>query len=188
MFNITIMQSKENLLLELFFNQPKYWHFEELRFKVKIGKPQLARWLKLFQKEGLIQRIKEKGKMPYYQQNFDNPNFKNDKKFFAWKKLLDSGLLSHINSLEKTKAVILFGSFARSDWTKESDLDLFIYGDDSDFQQGKYELKLGREIQIHTAKNSKDLKKMERLLPYILSGIFIKGSVQDLGVKINVKI
>lgn len=180
------MASKENQLLELFFNQPKYWHFEELRTTIKIGKPQLARWLKLFQKEGLIQRIKEKSKMPYYVQNFNNLNFKNRKRLFAWQKLLDSSLLAHLGSFKKAKAIILFGSFARSDWTKDSDLDLFIYGDDSDFQQGKYELKLGREIQVHTAKNSKDLKKSEKMLPYILSGIFIKGSVQDLGVRINV--
>ncbi len=181
------MQSKERVLLELFFNQPKYWHFEELRAIVKIGKPQLARWLKLFKKEGLIKKIKKKRKMPYYVQDYENPKFRNRKKIFAWQKLLDSGLLSHLSSLEKAKAVILFGSFSRSDWSRESDIDIFIYGDDSQFQQGEYELKLGREIQLHTAKTAKDLKKMELLIPHLFSGIFIKGSVQDLEVKISAK-
>lgn len=181
------MQSKENTLLELFFNQPKHWHFEELRATIKIGKPQLARWLKLFEKEGLIKRVKERGRMPYYQQDFNNPNFRNKKKLFAWQKLLDSGLLAHLSSLEKAKVIIIFGSFSRSDWSKESDIDIFIYGNDSEFQQGKYELKLKREIQVQHAKNTKDLKKIEQMLPYIFSGIFIKGSIQDLGVKISAK-
>jgi predicted nucleotidyltransferase len=181
------MQSKETALLELFFNQSKYWHFEELRTTIKIGKPQLARWLKMFKKEGLIKRIKEKSRMPYYAQDFENPKFRSRKKLFAWQKLFDSGLLSHLNSLEKAKAIILFGSFSRSDWSKDSDIDIFIYGNDSQFQQGKYELKLNREIQVHHAQNTKDLKKMEKMLPYLLSGIFIKGGVQDLGVKISAK-
>ena len=33
------------------------------------------------------------------------------------------------------------------------------------------------------AKNKKDLKRMNKLLPYIISGNFIKGSIQELGVE-----
>lgn len=182
---ITIMKSKEKELLELFFNSPKQWHFEELRTTVKIGKPQLARWLKLFEKQGIIKRVKVKGKMPYYTQDFESPSFKNRKKLFALEKLTFSGFFDHLVSLKQAKAVILFGSFARADWYKESDIDIFIYGKDNELEQGKYETKLKHEIQVHCAENKAELKNMDKLLPYILSGEFIKGSIQELGVEIN---
>ncbi len=181
------MKSKKDLLQELFFNQSKSWHFEELRKKVHIGKPQLARWLLIFEKEGVIKRIKNYKKMPYYLPDFNNPSFKNQKRLFARKKLFDSGLLDHLSSLSKAKVVIFFGSFSRSDWYEKSDIDIFIYGDDKELNQSKYELKLKRDIQIHRAENKQDIKRIERLLPYILSGEFIKGSIQDLGVEIHAK-
>lgn len=187
MFTITKMKSKENEILELFFNSSGHWHFEEILKKVKIGRPQLTRWLKIFQKEGLIKRVKKKGKMSYYVHDFHNPKFDIRKKLYAKQKLASSGLLDHLASLEKAKVVILFGSFSRSDWYKDSDIDLFIYGSDDNFEQGKYELKLKREIQVHTAKDKKELKKIDKMLPYIIAGDFIKGSLQDLGVEVYAK-
>ena len=182
------MKSKEEQVLEQFFNTPKHWHFDELQKKADISKPQLSFWLKYFEKQDLIKKIKTKGKMPYYVENLENPDFKNLKKLSGFKKLNESGLLSHLYSLKEAKVVVIFGSFSRSDWYDDSDIDLFIYGKDDDFEQGKYELKLNREIQVFNAKNSKDLKKINHLLPYIFEGNFIKGSIQDMGVKIDAKI
>lgn len=181
------MNSKENDVLELFLNSSRHWHFEEILKKVKIGKPQLARWLKIFQKKGIIKRTKEKGKMPYYVHDFHNPKFDIRKKIYAQQKLASSGLLDHLASLEKARVVVLFGSFSRSDWYKNSDIDIFIYGSDKGLKQGEYELRLHRDIQVHIAKDKNELKKMEGMLPYILSGNFIKGSIQDLGVEVHAK-
>jgi|APSaa5957512622_1039677.scaffolds.fasta_scaffold77367_1 predicted nucleotidyltransferase len=181
------MVSKENVLLETFFNSQKHWHFEELRKFIKIGKPQLARWLKVFQKQGIIKRIKPQSKMPYYVANFSHPHYINRKNLFAMQKMTESGLFDHLLSLQKTKVVIVFGSFSRADWHQDSDIDIFFYGNDTDFEQGKYELKLKRNIQLHTAKNTKDLQKIDKLLPYIIAGDFIKGSIEDLGVDIHAK-
>ncbi len=181
------MESKESMVLEILFNNPRQWHFEELKRKVKIGRPQLARWLKVFEKQGIISRVKERGKMPYYIQNFSSAAYRNRKKLFAYQKLLDSGLLDHLASLSKAKAVILFGSFSRADWYWDSDIDLFILGEDSDFEQGKYELRLKRDIQVHSARGKTGLKKLGGLLPHIVSGDFIKGSIEDLGVDVVAK-
>lgn len=181
------MKSKKNNVLELFFLNPKYWHFEELLKKAKITRPQLTHWLKTFQREGFIKRIKNKGKMPYYVHDFNNPNFIIQKKMFAREKLINSGLLRHLISLEDVRVVILFGSYSRFDWYEDSDIDIFIFGNDKHFYKSTYEKILGREIQVHNAKNQKDLKKMNKLLPYIISGDFIKGSINDLGVEINAK-
>ena len=180
------MRSKEDKVLESFFNNPKHWHFEELHGSTSISKPQLSYWLKKYEKEGLIRKIKPRGRMPYYVAVEENPEYQSKKRLHAMKMLADSGLLSHLATLKGAKVVILFGSFSRYDWYNNSDIDIFIYGDDKNFQAGKYGLRLRRDIQVHSAKDRKDLKRMDRLLPYIISGDFIKGSIEDLGVEVSV--
>ena len=175
-------------MLEPFFNSLKYWHFDELLRQVGISKPQLSFWLKNYGGQGLIKRIKQKGKMPFYVANVDNAEFLNRKRLFGWKKLADCGLLTHLSSLDGAKVVVLFGSFSRSDWYDRSDVDIFIYGSDRDFEQGKYEVKLNRDIQVHLARRPKDLIRLERMLPYIVSGNFIKGSIEDLGIEVHAKV
>jgi len=188
MDNQTNMRSKEDAVLEPFFNSSKHWHFDELLKATRISRSQLSQWLKKIVGECIIKRVKPKGKMPYYVQNFECPAYQNRKKLFALRKLIESGLLDHLASIPDAKVIILFGSFARYDWYEGSDIDLFIYGNDENFEQGKYELKLKREIQVHTAKNKKDLKKLDRMLPYIITGDFIKGSIEDLGVEVHAKV
>ena len=150
------MRSQEDKVTGLFFNTPKHWHFEELLNKSGLSRPRLAVWLKKFIKQGLIKRLKPKGKMPYYIGISENPEFRNRKRLFAIKTLTESGLLDHLSSLKKAKVVIIFGSFSRADWYDDSDIDIFIYGDESNFEYYKYKQKLKREIQIHSAKTKKD--------------------------------
>ncbi len=182
------MKSKEEKVLEPFFNIPKHWHFEGLRKAAAISKPQLSLWLKRYEKQGLIRKIKPKGKMPYYVPMQENPYYQAKKRLYAMKLLTDSGLLSHLANLKSARVVILFGSFSRWDWYKDSDIDIFIYGSDSDFEKRKYELKLQKEIQLHTARDGNDLKRIDKIIPYIIAGDFVKGSIEDLGVKIEAKV
>lgn len=182
------MRSKEDSVLELFFNIPKHWHFEELAEKSGLSRDRLNYWLKKFKSQGIIKKVKPKGEMPYYTGSYDNPEFLLKKRLFALKLLTESGLLGHLSTLKDAKVVILFGSFSRWDWYKDSDIDIFIYGNDNDFEQGKYELKLHREIQVHIAKDKNDLRRIDKMVPYIIAGDFIKGSIEDLGVKIEAKI
>ena len=185
---LTNMRSKEEKALEPFFNIPKHWHFEELHKAASISKPQLSYWLKRYERQGLVKKIKPKGKMPYYVAVQENPDYQIKKRMYAMNLLTDVGLLSHLSALKGAKVVILFGSFSRWDWYKDSDIDIFVYGSDDDFEQGKYELKLNREIQVHNAKDKTDLKRIDRMIPYIIAGDFIKGSIEDLGVKIEAKV
>src|SRR3989344_2326846 len=171
------MRSKENNLLELFFNSPtREWHFEEIVKEARIARSKVDRWLKQFKKEGLVKRIKEKGKMPYYISDYHSVAYQNKKKLFALNTLYNIGLLNHLASLAKAKSVILFGSFARSDWYKDSDLDIFIYGDPEGLSIAKYETKLHRDIQVFVADSKEDLKKLGLdLIKNIIKGNLIKG-------------
>ena len=181
------MRSKEDQVLELFFNSPKYWHFDEILKKSGVSRPRLAEWLKKLTKDGIIKKVKPRGKMPYYVPITKSKTFQHKKRLFALKRMTESGLLNHLASLKKAKVVIVFGSFSRADWYDSSDIDIFIYGDDSDFRQGKYELKLKRDIQVHNAKDNEGLKRIKKMLPYIISGDFVKGSIEELGVDIHAR-
>jgi predicted nucleotidyltransferase len=179
------MRSKEAQVLGVLFNSSRQWRFEELRRDSGITRPQLSRWLKKFEKEGIIQRIKRKGEMPHYLADFHNPGYEIRKRLYAFNLLAGSGFLSHLLSLDKAQVIVIFGSFARSDWFNLSDIDVFIYGSDKGLNKEDFELKLARDIQVHLAKNRQDLISMDKLLPYVLNGIFVKGNMADLGVSIH---
>lgn len=170
---------KEDTVVELFFNEPtKQWHFEEILKQAKISRPQAARWLRKLIKEGIIKRIKQIGKMPHYIGNYENPTYQAKKRLFALNHLEKKGFLSHLASLQKAQTIILFGSMSRWDWHKDSDIDIFIYGNDEDFEQGRFRAKLHREIETFICKDKSELQKFDlALLRNILSGYIVKGNL-----------
>lgn len=180
------MKSKEEKISELFFDNPtKQFHFEEIIKEAGIARSKADRWLKQFVKEGIIRRVKERGKMPFYISNHENASYRNKKKLFAFNKLYESGLLNHLSML-KAKTVILFGSFARSDWHKESDIDLFLYGNPEGLKIAEYETKLHRDIQLFICQSKQELNKLgEGLMKNIIKGNIIKGDIDFVKVGIN---
>ncbi len=181
------MESKEESVLELFFNEPtREWHFEEIVREAKITRSKADRWLKQFIKDGIIRRIKELGKMPYYVSNCELPPYKNRKRLFALNKLYASGFLNHLMSLPKARTVIIFGSFARSDWYNGSDIDLFIYGETEGLKLVKYEIKLNRDIQVFACSKKEELHKFgEGLIRNIIKGSIVKGDIDFVRVGVN---
>jgi predicted nucleotidyltransferase len=181
------MKSKGNIVLELFFENPtRQWHFEEVLKEAKITRSKADKWLKSFIKEGIVRRIKERGKMPYYISNYESPAYQNKKRIFALGMLYDSGLLNHLSSLAKAKSVILFGSFARSDWYHGSDIDLFIYGNPEGLKIAKYEIKLHRDIQLFICHSKGELNKFgPGLIRNIIKGNLIKGDLDFIKVEMN---
>ncbi|MFC1691764.1 nucleotidyltransferase domain-containing protein [Nanoarchaeota archaeon] len=176
------LPSKEENVLKLFLNEPtKHWHFKDIVREARISKQQANRWLKEFEKEKIVMHVKSKDKMPFFQSNFNHPNYKNKKKLFALHHLYKTGFLSYLQSLPKTKVIILFGSFMKSDWHTESDIDLFIYGDPEELSLAKYWRKLHRQIQHHIFPTSKSIKKIKSgLMKNVLEGYFVKGSINEL--------
>jgi predicted nucleotidyltransferase len=180
------MKSKEETMLELFFNEPsKEWHFEELLKEAKIARSKGTSWLKKFIRHKYILRVKEKGRMPYYVSNADSLYYKNRKRLFAYSKLYESGFLNHLSSLQ-ADTVVIFGSFARSDWYKGSDIDIFIYGNTEGLSTAKYELKLKRDIQLFICHDKKELTKYgSGLIRNIIKGNLIKGDFDFVKVGLN---
>ena len=178
------MASKEEFILVLFFNEPsRHWHFENIIKESKVSRSKVNKWLKKLESEGMIQHIKPEKKMPYFIGNFEDPRYQEKKRLFALEMLERKGLLSHLSSLPNAKTIILFGSMSRWDWYKDSDIDLFIYGDDAGFDRYEYWSILGREIQVFVCKNKEQVKKFPLgLLKNIIEGYIIKGGLDFITI------
>jgi len=162
----------------------KQWHFSEIKRIIPIADNKISRWLKTFNNQKLIKKIKNKNKMPYYISSYENPEYQNKKRIHAMKTFHKTGFLNHLSSLKDAKTVIIFGSYSRWDWHKDSDIDIFIYGDDQGLKLKEYSGILKKEIQLFTCKNKGEVQKLSgELLKNIIKGEIIKGDIDFIEVK-----
>ena len=102
--------SKEEKVLRLILeNSPlKEWHFEEMVREAKVTRAVANKWLKKYVKVGLLKRIKEKGKFPYFAAGRNNTIYSSHKRLYALEQLHKSGLIAKLLSLQNAKTIILF--------------------------------------------------------------------------------
>jgi predicted nucleotidyltransferase len=179
--------SKEERVLELFLNEPaKQWHFSQIVKTAKVSEPVASKWLNSLIKEKIILKVKPEGRMPYFIGNFREDSYRNKKRLYALHKLNESGLLARLQGLKNAKAVILFGSFSRSDWNTQSDVDVFVLGDPENLKFGTLWKGLGfqgksREIQVHSFKTLLETRKIKSgLMKNVINGYFVKGKISDI--------
>src|SRR3989344_1586046 len=180
--------SKEEKVLKLILeNSPlKEWHFEEIVREAKMTRAVANKWLKKYVKDGLLKRIKEKGRFPYFTAGSKNAIYLSWKRMYALEQLHKSGLIPKLLSLQKAKTIILFGSMSKGDWYKDSDIDIFIYGDPEGLSIVEYELKMHKDIELFICQNKNDLSKLGNgLLKNIIKGNLIKGDLDFISVNIN---
>lgn len=173
--------SKEEQILNLILeNSPlKQWHFEEFVKNTNMARAAINKWLKRYQKEGLIKKIKERGKFPYFTAGSKNSAYQSKKRIFMLNKLHESGLIKDLLNLN-AKTVIIFGSIARGDWYKDSDIDIFIFGNPKGLEKHKYEIKLHRDIELHVFDSKKEIKDVKTgLINNVINGFIIKGNIQE---------
>lgn len=175
--------SKEERVLELILeNSPlKEWHFEDIIKNAKVTRSVANKWLIKYLQKGMIQKRKKEGRFPYFTVGNNNSSYYSLKRVYALEKLHQCGLLATLLSLKGAKTIIIFGSIARGDWYKDSDIDLFIYGGAEDFDKHLYEEKLKRRIELHLFQNKKELQEVKTgLLKNILNGYVLKGEIHDI--------
>jgi len=175
--------SKENNVLKLILeNSPlQVWHFEKIVSVSKVTKAVANKWINKYVKAGLLKRIKERRKFPYFTAGSDNTVYYSMKKIYALEQIYDSGLVSRLLSLKKAKTVIIFGSLIKGDWYKDSDIDIFVYGNDEGFDKKFYEFKLQRRIELHIFNDKEEIQEVKTgLIKNIINGHLIKGQIQDV--------
>ena len=175
-------ESKEDNVLKLILESSplREWHFEEIVKKAKVTKAVANKWLKKYSKEGLINRVKEKGKFPFFTVGSNNVVYNSWKRIYALEKMYKSELIHALLSLKKAKTVIIFGSMIKGDWYEDSDIDIFVYGSAGDFKKHVYEERLQRGIELHTFQNKAEIDAVKTgLIKNVINGYLVKGQIQD---------
>ena len=172
---------EENVLRLILENSPlRQWRFEEVVKEAKVTKLVANKWLKKYVAERLLKYVKQKGRFPYYKVGKKNPYYYSLKRVYALEKLHKSGLIPKLLSIKEAKTIILFGSFVKGDWYKDSDIDIFVFGDINNLDKNYYELKLGKKIELHIFQNTKEIEDVETgLIKNVVNGYILKGQIQD---------
>lgn len=175
--------SKEGQVLKLILeNSPlKEWHFKEIVKEAKVTRVVANKWLKKYVREGLLQHVKEKGRFPFFTVGSNNPVYYSLKRVYALEQLHKSGLIPKLLSIKTAKTIIFFGSIAKGDWYRNSDIDIFVFGNMVGFNKHEYERKLHRKIELHMFQNKEEIREVKTgLLKNIINGYLIKGQIQDI--------
>ena len=175
-------ESKENNILKLILeNSPtRQWHFEDVVKQTKVTRAVANKWLRKYCEEELLKRVKENKRFPYFTAGSNNPAYQAKKRIYALEQLYQSGLIAQLISLKNAKTIILFGSIAKGDWYKNSDIDIFIYGNPKGFEKEKYEKKLKKSIELHVFESKKEIREVKTgLINNVINGYLIKGQLQD---------
>lgn len=173
---------EENVLKLILENSPlKEWHFDVIVREAKVTKAVANKWLKKYIREGLISYVKENGRFPYFTVGSNNPVYNSLKRVYALEQLHKSGLIPELLSLKTAKTIIIFGSIAKGDWYKDSDIDIFVLGNIPDFNKNIYELKLNKKIELHIFKDKEEIQEVKTgLIKNIINGYVLKGQIQDI--------
>ena len=172
----------------LFFEEPlRRWHFEAIVKASGISRERVNHFLKKLIAEKFAVKVKPRNKSPYYLANTESIKFRIEKRLYGLQLLEENGLFEYLNSLESIKTAIIFGSFARGDWGKSSDVDLFIYGDVKNFDKWKFESRLKREIQLFSYSSPFEIKSEldKKVIHNIVTGFNIKGNLGPFEVEVN---
>lgn len=172
----------ENVLALILGNSPfKEWHFREVVKEAKVTKAVANKWLKKYVKDGLLRYAKQKGRFPYFTVGSNNNVYSSLKRIYVLEQFHKCGLIPKLLSLKDAQTVIIFGSMARGDWYKSSDIDIFVLGDITDFDKNIYQSRLHRNLELHIFQDKKDISKVKTgLIKNIINGYVIKGQIQDI--------
>jgi predicted nucleotidyltransferase len=165
-------------ILESFIEEPeKEFFVREIARKLNKSPATISKYLKNYEKQGIL-ISKEKFNHLLFKANTESIKFKQLKLSYNLNKIYESGLIDFlIKEFNHPNAIILFGSFAKAENIKTSDIDIFIVSSrKKELNLEKYEKKLGYNVQLFVEKDIKKLKeKNKELLNNIINGITLYG-------------
>ena len=168
-------QEVKKRILKLFFEQPnKEYHIREIAKITKIPKTTVARYVKLLLKEGLVK--KEKRVFYSYMANETSFFYKFYKKIYLLEEIYKSGLVDYLEKRLYPKSIILFGSGAKGEYVKDSDLDIFVQSKEQELDLTEFERKLGHKINLFFEEKFEKLSS--ELFNNIINGIKLSGYIK----------
>ncbi|MDD4877700.1 MAG: nucleotidyltransferase domain-containing protein [Candidatus Nanoarchaeia archaeon] len=113
---------------------------------------------------------------PTYRANTSSKDYRLYKKNEIVFQINESGLIEHIKEKALPASIILYGSCAKGDYRKGSDIDIFVEANEAKLDLAKFEKMLGREI--HVIFEQKIMNLASPLLNNVLNGIILNGFVK----------
>ena len=152
-----LQNSSMSRVAEIFFNEPTKPHYLiEISKKAKLAHTSVLSNLEGLQKISIIKKgieIKGKRKFPIYNAEFNNKEYRKDKKLHNLSKVYNSGLIEYLGDKLTPKCIILFGSYSRGEDIEDSDLDIYIQSIKKEVDLRRFEKILGRKIELHFNEN-----------------------------------
>jgi predicted nucleotidyltransferase len=164
--------NKQKLLIPFLENPSTEFHLRELSRIAKLSPAGTSKILKQLLNENLL--IKEKTALTdNYRANVENLEYEALKQAYNLFSIKKSGIADYLYARTSAQAIVLFGSFARGDNHRESDIDISIIdGNTKDVSLKEYEEKLGHKINLLFI----NLKKAKpEFKNNILNGIVLRG-------------
>lgn len=161
-------------VLKYFIENPyEEIYLRDLAKKTELSPFAVKQYSDFLIKQGVINDEK-KANLRYFKANTLNCFFKQLKISWIIKQIIDSGLIEEINNKMKSTSTILFGSCAKGEDTKDSDIDLVIISPSKEIDVSPFEKKIKREINIHTF-NWLNWKKQKRDNKAFYSDVIMYG-------------
>lgn len=159
-------------LMKIFLESPTdSFRLRELSRLSEISPPSVMNYLKDFERQGLVKRYEKRG-VPFYEAIMDNEDFKQYKKLSILFELHRSNLIDFLWDKLSPEAIILYGSYAKGESVENSDIDIFIVGNEKKIDIKEFEKKLGKEVHLmfnNVKKISDELKNN------LVNGVVLKG-------------
>lgn len=157
----------------LFFEEPnRNFQIREIARITRIPKTTVQRHILRLVKEDIVVKRRETV-FPSYRANEESPLYKRAKRMLLISNLYDSGLMDHLEKLLIPKCIILFGSGAKGEYTKDSDIDIFIQASEKDIHLEKYEKIMKHRITLFF---EPDISRLSNeLLNNIINGYKLSG-------------
>lgn len=174
------MENLKGEILAYFFEEPeKEFYVRELAKLLKKSPTTISKYLEIMKKEQLLISSKKFNHLLFKAEV--NRKFKDLKLNYNLSLIRDSGLLDYIKeTFNYPEAIVLFGSFAKAENIKKSDIDILIVSPaKKKLNLGNFEKKLGHEIQIfvYSGKELSSMKNKE-LLNSFINGIVLEGYME----------
>jgi predicted nucleotidyltransferase/biotin operon repressor len=173
---LTILQ--QEVLRFLFMNAGSVFNARDLAIAVGVSQPAISKAIPTLGKQGLIVMSKDrKSKRLSIELNRENPLVIGMKRADNIRQIYESGLAEFLREKFPGCAVIVFGSFAKGEDVKKSDIDIAIVGTkNKTLNLTCFEKKLMKDVRINFYHSFKKISN--ELKGNIFGGILLSGWVE----------
>ena len=174
------MSKKLDKILNLFLTGSySKFNVREVARLTKLSPSTASKYLNRLVEKDILKKVAERNYI-LYSADTESEQFRDLKIYHNIKRIRLSGVIDFIEKeFNYPEAILLFGSFAKGENRKESDVDLFILSESEQrLELEPFEKKLEAKIQIllYTRRDVEKMKKSNKeLLNNIINGITLSG-------------